>query len=192
MKTTFYLIGMLLFSIFASTAQDRKESIDDTRGYLTKVGDMAPDFEVEYTDGTHRKLSSFRGKVVMLQFTASWCGVCIREMPFIESDIWQKYKEREDFELFGLALKEGADKIQTLVSKTKITYPILSDPTGSIFYTYAEAGAGVTRNVIIDRTGKIIFQTRLYNPEEFEEMKKAISAELHNTHSAKALSGNKR
>jgi peroxiredoxin len=175
---TIYLALLLSVSILASVAQERKESKAGNRGYLTEVGEMAPDFEVTYVDGSHRKLSSFRGKVVMLQFTASWCGVCIREMPFIESDIWQKYKDREDFELFGLALKEGADKIRTLVSKTNVTYPILSDPSGSIFYTYAEAGAGVTRNVVIDRAGKIIFQTRLYNPEEFEEMKKAIQKEL--------------
>lgn len=179
MKTkTIYLALALSVSILASVAREKKESKADNRGYLTQVGDTAPDFEVKYADGSLRKLSSFRGKVVMLQFTASWCSVCIREMPFIESDIWQKYKDRKDFELFGLALKEGEDKIRTLVSKTNVTYPILSDPQGSIFYTYAEAGAGVTRNVIIDRAGKIIFQTRLYNPEEFEEMKQVIDKEL--------------
>lgn len=179
MKTNVLFLTLALsLSIPAAIAQDKKEARQDRRGYLTQVGDMAPDFEVEYTDGSRRKLSSFRGKVVMLQFTASWCGVCMREMPFIESDIWQIYKDREDFELFGLALKEGADKIRTLVAKTKVTYPILSDPQGSIFYSYAEAGAGVTRNVIINRAGKIIFQTRLYDPQEFEEMKKVILREL--------------
>jgi peroxiredoxin len=181
MKTkTICLALALLFAGFAPGVRGTEKPEDDNRGYLTRVGEMAPDFEVVYTDGSRRKLSSFRGKVVMMQFTASWCVVCMREMPFIESDIWQKYKDREDFELFGLALKEGQDKIRTLVSKTKVTYPILSDPSGSIFYTYAEAGAGVTRNVIVDRNGKIVFQTRLYNPEEFEEMKKAISRELEN------------
>ena len=44
--------------------------------YLVKVGDMAPDFTLKYTDGTEFTLSALRGKVVMLQFTASWCGIC--------------------------------------------------------------------------------------------------------------------
>ncbi|MDR1898343.1 MAG: TlpA family protein disulfide reductase [Prevotellaceae bacterium] len=173
-----YLTLILSFTACAVSAQNNKQAKDDNRGYLTKVGDIAPDFEVEYPDGTKKKLSSFRGKLVMLQFTASWCGVCIKEMPHIEADIWQKYKDRNDFTLFGLALKEGEDKIKTLVSKTNVSYHILPDKSGEIFYKYAEKDAGVTRNVIIDKNGKIIFQTRLYNPAEFEAMKAVISKEL--------------
>ena len=44
--------------------------------YLVKVGDIAPDFTLSYTDGTTFSLSALRGKVIMLQFTASWCGIC--------------------------------------------------------------------------------------------------------------------
>jgi peroxiredoxin len=144
-----------------------------------KTGDMAPDFEIQYEDGTTKNLSSLRGKVVMLQFTASWCSVCIREMPHIESDIWRKYKSRNDFALVGVAYKEDFDKIHTLVSKTKVTYPIVSDKSGESFHKYAAKGAGVTRNIIVDRTGKIIFQTRLFDQKEFDAMKKIIENELN-------------
>ena len=71
----------------------------DNAGYIVKVGDMAPDFEMELTDGQKVKLSDLRGKVVMLQFTASWCGVCRKEMPFIEKDIWLKHKDNKAFAL---------------------------------------------------------------------------------------------
>lgn len=64
----------------------------DSVGYIVRVGDIAPELEMELTDGQKVKLSSLRGKVVMLQFTASWCGVCRKEMPFIEKDIWQYIK----------------------------------------------------------------------------------------------------
>ena len=71
----------------AGKAQD---VVADSTGYIVKVGEMAPDFTVKLTDGKSITLSELRGKVVMLQFTASWCGVCRKEMPFIEKDIWLK------------------------------------------------------------------------------------------------------
>ncbi len=52
----------------------------------------------------------------------------------------------------------------------KITYPLALDPGAKIFYTFAEKGAGVTRNVIIDKTGKIVYLTRLFKEDEFNEM----------------------
>ena len=60
-----------------STKSDTLSTVvPDERGYLVKVGDMAPDFTMELTNGEKVTLSSYKGKVVMLQFTASWCGVC--------------------------------------------------------------------------------------------------------------------
>jgi hypothetical protein len=60
----------------------------------------------------------------------------------------------------------------------KITYPLALDPGADIFGLYALKEAGVTRNVIIDRSGRIIFLTRLFSREEFDKMKTAIFAEL--------------
>jgi len=59
-----------------------------------------------------------------------------------------------------------------------VTYPLALDPDADIFGLYALKEAGVTRNVIIDRTGKIVFLTRLFNREEFDLMKKAINSQL--------------
>ena len=139
----------------------------DAYGYIVKLGDMAPDFEMSLTDGSKVKLSSLRGKVVMLQFTASWCGVCRKEMPFIESDIWQKHKDNPSFALFGIDRDEPLERVKSFAKQTKITYPLGLDPGAGIFTKYAEKNAGITRNVLIDRDGKIVMMTRLFNEEEF-------------------------
>lgn len=109
----------------------------DDRGYIVKVGEKAPDITITYTDGTTKKLSDFRGKVVMLQFTASWCGVCRKEMPFIERDIWQKHKDHPQFALLGIDLKEDAATTEQFALATKVTYPLTLDPEGEAFYSFA-------------------------------------------------------
>ena len=80
--------------------------------YLVKVGDMAPDFTLKYTDGSEFTLSALRGKVVMLQFTASWCGICRGEMPHIESRIWQPHKDNADFVLVGVDREEPREVVE--------------------------------------------------------------------------------
>ncbi|WP_163708491.1 TlpA family protein disulfide reductase [Mangrovibacterium lignilyticum] len=144
-------------------------------GYIVKVGDEAPDFQTTTPEGKTVKLSDLKGKVVMLQFTASWCSVCRKEMPHIETDIWDKLKDNPNFALFGVDLDEAAEKVSGFAKEIPVSYPLLLDPKGGIFYQYAAKGAGVTRNVIIDKDGKIVFLTRLYKPDEFEEMKAKIN-----------------
>jgi peroxiredoxin len=138
------------------------------------VGDMAPDFTMTLTDGKAVKLSDLKGKIVMLQFTASWCGVCRKEMPYIESDIWQKHKNNPNFAIFGIDRDEPLETVLKFIKTTKITYPVGLDPNADIFGLYADKEAGITRNIIIDKTGKIIMQTRLYDEKEFKAMTQLI------------------
>ena len=150
----------------------------DSVGYIVRVGDVAPEMELELTDGQKVKLSSLRGKVVMLQFTASWCGVCRKEMPFIESDIWQKHKDNGSFALFGIDRDEPLETVKAFAEKTGVTYPLALDPGADHFAKYADRKAGITRNVLIDKEGKIVMLTRLYNEEEFAELCKKIDEML--------------
>ncbi|WP_352422338.1 TlpA disulfide reductase family protein [Proteiniphilum sp.] len=152
--------------------------VEGDRQYLVKVGDQAPDFTMQLPDGSEVTLSSLRGKVVMLQFTASWCGVCRKEMPHIESRIWQRHKDNPEFALYGVDRDEPVEKIQELIEATGVTYPIGLDPDADIFGLYAEKKAGITRNIIIDREGKIVMLTRLFEEEEFEQMVETIDSLL--------------
>ena len=142
----------------------------DSTGYIVKVGEPAPDFTITLTDGKQMKLSELRGKVVMLQFTASWCGVCRKEMPFIEKDIWLKHKNNPEFALIGIDRDEPLDKVIAFGKSVGVTYPLGLDPGADIFAKYALRESGITRNVLIAREGKIVKLTRLYNEEEFASL----------------------
>ena len=143
------------------------------RGYIVKVGDMAPDFEMEFTDGQKAKLSDLRGKIVILQFTASWCSVCRLEMPHLEKDVWQKYKDQNVL-LIGVDRDEALETVIEFQKKIGTTYPLALDPGANIFGLFANKEAGVTRNVVIDKTGKIVFLTRLFEKEEYQKMLRVI------------------
>ncbi|MDR2126247.1 MAG: TlpA family protein disulfide reductase [Prevotellaceae bacterium] len=164
------ILSVIILVALSSCSSGKK----DNRGYIVKVGDKAPDFTIKYIDGTTTQLGSLKGKTIMLQFTASWCGVCRKEMPFIESDIWQKYRDNADFALIGIDLKEDAETIKAFAAATGVTYPIVLDEDGKIFELYAEKDAGVTRNVLINSEGNIVFLTRLYDENEFDSLKQNI------------------
>ena len=150
----------------------------DSVGYIVRVGDIAPEMELELTDGQKVKLSDLRGKVVMLQFTASWCGVCRKEMPFIEKDIWQKHKANPNFALIGVDRDEPVETVKAFAEKTGVTYPLALDPGADHFAKYAERKAGITRNVLVDKEGKIVMLTRLYNEDELAALCKKIDEML--------------
>ena len=162
----------------APQQSEQKAPVVYENNYLVKVGDVAPDFTLSLTDGTEFTLSKNRGKVVMLQFTASWCGVCRKEMPFIERDIWLPNKDNKDFVLVGIDREEPLEDVKKFAESTGVTYPLALDTKADVFASYAERKSGITRNVLIDRDGRIVKLTRLFNEKEFGELVQAIDSLL--------------
>lgn len=169
------LVAVACFTVLLAFAQNPTA---DKNGYIVKLGQQAPDFTAKLTDGKQITLSQWRGKWVMLQFTASWCGVCRKEMPHIEKEIWQKHKDNENFVLIGIDRDEPLQKVIQFGLSTGITYPLALDPGAQIFSKYALPDAGITRNVLIDPKGKIVMMTRLFNETEFNTLVETINKVL--------------
>lgn len=191
MKRFFWSICCLALGGLSSvaTAQERRTNqasseveaslvVADSTGYIVRVGEMAPDFTITLTDGKQITLSALRGKVVMLQFTASWCGVCRKEMPFIEKEIWQRHQNNPNFRLIGVDRDEPLEQVLAFAKATGVTYPMGLDPGADLFAKYALRQSGITRNVLIGRDGRILKLTRLYNEAEFRSLVEAIDKEL--------------
>jgi len=167
-------------TLFASAQIANVADPNIDRGYIVKTGDIAPaDFELVLNDGTKTSLKQLRGKVVILQFTASWCSVCREEMPHLEKEIWQAYKDK-GLVLIGVDRDEPLEKVQGFHQGMNISYPLALDPGADIFGRFANKKSGVTRNVVIDRDGKIVYLTRLYDKQEFASMVKAVDALVNN------------
>lgn len=93
MKKGLLLLNILVLFVFTSCSEKVKEQGD--RGYHVKVGDRVENIDFAISDGSVMRLDDLKGKVVVLQFTASWCSVCRKEMPFLEKEVWQKHKDND-------------------------------------------------------------------------------------------------
>ncbi|MBN2614230.1 MAG: TlpA family protein disulfide reductase [Bacteroidales bacterium] len=163
----------LFFSIAVLLAITVKAQQQPNRGYIVKVGEMAPNITLHLTDGKTVQLKDLRGKVVVLQFTASWCSVCRKEMPHLEKEIWEPNKNK-NFLLIAVDRDEPLATVKKFKKDMHMTYPFALDPGADLFGKFANKQAGVTRNVVIDPSGHIAFLTRLYNRSEFLAMKSKI------------------
>ena len=160
----FKFLVLFIFLISISWAQN-----ETNRGYKVKVGDQLPEISLNMLNGEKWTNKDFENKVVVIQFTGSWCGVCKREMPHLEKRVWQKFKN-EDFILIGIDIKDTKEKAEAFVKLTGVTYPIAHDPEASVFSQFTLNGAGVTRNIVVNKKGEIVFLTRLFDEKEFEGM----------------------
>ncbi len=166
------LFSLFLISIIHPQAPDE-------RGYIVKIGDPCPDFKLEFSDGSFTTVKELQDKVIMFQFTASWCSVCRNEMPHIEKEVWGVYKDL-GLVVIGIDRDEPVQTVRQFAKETQISYPLALDPGANIFGLFADKESGVTRNIIINPEGEIVFLTRLFDPEEFKKMIQVIHSELEN------------
>jgi peroxiredoxin len=121
----------------------------------TTIGQTAPDINLPTPDGEGMTLSSLRGKVVLIDFWASWCGPCRKEMPNVVK-AYAKFKDK-GFEIFGVSLDKEKDRWLEAIAKDGITWPQVSDLRqweSSVVPLYNIQGIPYT--VLLDREGKIL------------------------------------
>jgi thiol-disulfide isomerase/thioredoxin len=125
----------------------------------------APPFSLASRSGGDVSLAQYKGRVVMLNFWASWCGPCRQEMPLLES-IYRKYN-RMGFVLLGVNVEPDSQAANEWLKQTPVSFPILYDKDSRVSKLYDVAGMPST--VIIDRGGKLRVLHRGYKPGDENE-----------------------
>ena len=141
-------------------------------GGALKVGLPAPDFELTDLSGKRVRLTDFRGRVVVLNFWATWCGPCRTEMPVFE-EFYKQYAP--DLMVLGINLEETSQEILGFSGPLGITYPILLDPEGLATRIYQVIQ--LPNTFFVDRLGIIQFRhIGLIYPDQFREYLVSLGA----------------
>lgn len=139
----------------AATIQNYLEG--GTQALPALVGEPAPDFALATPDNRQIALSDYRGKVVLVNFWATWCPSCVVEMPDYEQ-VYQKHGQGQgDFVVLGVNLQEEGAFAQEYAAGLGVTFPILLDQDGSVT-THQYQATGMPASFIIDRKGKIHYR----------------------------------
>jgi peroxiredoxin len=118
------------------------------------TGESAGEFQLTDLGGTPVSLAAMRGKVVLLTFWATWCGVCRRELPDLEN-LYQNLKGHDDFAVVTINLDQQSESVPPFVRKNDYQFPVLLDADNRVSTAYDVSG--IPANFIIDRAGKIIW-----------------------------------
>jgi thiol-disulfide isomerase/thioredoxin len=114
---------------------------------------MAPAFRLERLNGDgHLELASLRNKVVLVNFWATWCDPCKREIPLLQK-AWQRYQGK-DVVFVGIDAQDFDSSARRAIETYGITYPVVYDGTGKVIDKYG--GLPLPRTFVINRRGKIV------------------------------------
>jgi thiol-disulfide isomerase/thioredoxin len=168
MRLTSCFILMLL-CLTRAAAQGDVES-------YTREGQQMPAFSFTTLDGRRTSIEGLKGKVVYVNFWATWCPPCLAEMPRMEREVWQKFKTSPDFFMVAIAREQTSEEIAPFMKRNRLTFPAAPDPEREVYRLFGNGG--IPRSYVVGRDGRILFQSVGYDAGDFSKMKGVISKAL--------------
>lgn len=161
----------------ANAPEEKKDDMPDDIEETTLIneGDVAPDFTVAKLGGGEATLSSLRGKVVLINFWATWCPPCRQELAHLQEGVLDVFKGK-DLVVLPVSRGEKEEVVQEYITKMGYTFPIYLDGDQSAYKKYASNY--IPRSVVVGRDGKVVYVAVGYDETVAKEVNEAIAAAL--------------
>jgi peroxiredoxin len=170
-RANFVLLLSLLLgtSIFAQTTTKGEQT-------LVKIGMQVPNFKYESAKGKTASISDLKGKVVLINFFATWCGPCKVELPKVQTEIWNKHKDNPKFAMLTFGREHSWTEVEKFKTDNGFEFSFYPDPKRGVYGKFATQT--IPRSILIDEDGKIIFLSEGFEENHFNELVKLIDSKL--------------
>ncbi|HXR05537.1 MAG TPA: TlpA disulfide reductase family protein [Verrucomicrobiae bacterium] len=162
---------LLVVSIFAANEEEETT--------LTRIGQAAPEIRVTTLDGKNFDLKEAKGKVVLINFFATWCGPCMAEMPHLQNQIWSRFKDK-NFVVVAIDREEAEPVVKDFQKRRQFGFAIACDPRREAYSKFATKF--IPRNFLIDANGIIVFQSVGYSAPEFNRLLAEVEKQTAKPH----------
>ncbi len=170
MKSKMSLLVLLFFFCSVLSAQE-----DIAATTLIKVGNVMPAFSTKSLSGNSYSSDLLNGKVILINFWATWCGPCKAELPLLQKNIYDKIKN-DNFAVLCISRSEKEEVVKKFIEQFKYTFPVYLDPDAKTYNLFASKY--IPRNFVIGKDGKVKWTSTGFKDSEFNEMIKLIEKEL--------------
>lgn len=168
-----FIAAIALASFVVIRAQ--RLPVDDAA--VAVIGDKCPSFEVQMLDGDVVSIDSLRGKIVLINFWATWCPPCNEEMERVEKDIVERFAG-EEFVFLPISRGEKPEVVSAWRTKKGYKFDVGLDIATEIFPLFARTY--IPRNYLIDPDGTIVYYEVGYDAELFDELVNKIDETIQN------------
>jgi peroxiredoxin len=166
---------LLILFLAGANINAQTTSVVDKTTLLLK-DQTIPAFKFEISKGKVISFNDYTGKIVLINFFATWCAPCRKELPKIQEEIWIRHKDNPKFAMLTFGREQSWEEVLKFGKDQNFSFPILPDLKRKVYSLFASET--IPRSFLIDENGKIAYLSTGFDEFHFNELKALIDSLL--------------
>lgn len=170
-------IFLFILLIFAGGVVVGQATIEVDKATLLTNNQNVPSFKFESLKGKVVSFNDYKGKIVLINFFATWCAPCRRELPLMEQQIWNRHKDNPKFAMLTFGREHSWDEVLKFGQTQNLSFPLLPDLKRKVYGLFASET--IPRSFLVNGEGKIVYLSQGFDEGHFNELKELIDRLLN-------------